>query len=108
MGNTPKSLKEEYQEVKDATESIQNLCWKINDKKREIERKTQLIQIQSQISGLPEKLSEDAKREFITDGEFKEMARGLMGRARTRRLFLFSDVLVLTDDRYTYKHHHPL
>merc|ERR1719233_546588 len=60
-----------------ALEGIKKLCSEINEHKREIERMTQLGQIQSQISGLPESLQskrkKGKKREYLDDCLFKEV-----------------------------------
>jgi len=98
---------EEYEQLKSALEKTQNLCMKINEHQREIERKSQLMQIQSQIQGLPESLLDDM-REYVTDCLFKEVQKGLSFRSKYRRLYLFSDVLIMTGGSGIFKSHHPL
>jgi len=98
---------EEHEKLKSALEKTQNLCMKINEHQREIERKSQLMQIQSQIQGLPESLLDDM-REYVTDCLFKEVQKGLSFRSKYRRLYLFSDVLIMTGGKSIFKSHHPL
>jgi len=101
----------EHNDVSSALESIKKLCQQINEHKREIERMTRLGQIQSQISGLPESLhsrSSARKREYLDDCLFKEVQKGLNFRSKYRRLYLFSDVLIITNRDRFYKAYHPL
>jgi len=102
----------EHGDVSHALEGIKQLCTQINDNKREIERMTQLGQIQSQILGLPESLhskkKKGKKREYLIDCLFKEVQKGLNFRNKYRRLYLFSDVLIVTNRARFYKAYHPL
>lgn len=101
----------EHIDVIRALEGIKKLCSEINEHKREIERMTQLGQIQSQISGLPESLQskkKGKKREYLDDCLFKEVQKGLKFRSKYRRLYLFSDVLIVTNRARCYKAYHPL
>jgi len=100
----------ERTDVSSALEAIKKLCQQINEHKREIERITRLGQIQSQISGLPESLwsKSDRKREYLDDCLFKEVQKGLTFRSKYRRLYLFSDVLIITNRYRFYKAYHPL
>jgi len=101
----------EHDAVSRALEGIKQLCTQINENKREIERMTQLGQIQSQILGLPESLwskKKGRKREYLDDCLFKEVQKGLNFRNKYRRLYLFSDVLIVTNRARCYKAYHPL
>jgi len=101
----------EHDDVRRALEGIKQLCTQINENKREIERMTQLGQIQSQIFGLPESLQskkKGKKREYLDDCLFKEVQKGLNFRNKYRRLYLFSDVLIVTNRARCYKAYHPL
>jgi len=102
---TSPELDKEYTMLDSILSLLETIPHTINEYKRDIERKTQLNQIMALIQAMPENLVDDQRR-YLTRVKLRKRNKGALSRSKFNFLFLFNDILIITNQRFKFRKHH--
>ena len=88
----------DHKHTKYALECVQEIANEINERKRIIENRSTLLQIQESLNGLTESIIQP-NREFLKQFVFIKKANN-----RQRILFCFNDIVIVTNSKLKVKH----
>eukprot|EP01084_Bolivina_argentea_P249898 418495_1 len=96
LNNTEKSSND-YKDIRDAVEMINDITREINDRKRKIENLSQLLQIQEALKGLKEPIVND-NRMFLQ--QFIFIKKNIK---HQRIFFVFNDIVIIGNEKWQVK-----
>jgi len=98
----------DWEEIKTLTNDFEECPKKIDEYQKEnIERITKLSHIMSLISDMPESVI-DEQRHFFLQIKVRKPNKSSFSTSKYNRLFLFNDIIIVTNQRYKFRRYHNL
>jgi len=98
----------DWEQIKILTNDFEECPKKIDEYQKEnIERITKLSHIMSLISDMPESVI-DEQRHFFLQIKVRKPYKSAFSTKKYNRLFLFNDIIIVTNQRYKYRRYHNL